>query len=162
MNLLQIKTYPEEVLRMKCQPVKGITEREQTLSRQMLSTMHYFKGVGLAAPQVGIAEQMIVVDIGEGALFLANPEIVHKKGTSMLEEGCLSVPDMQVKVLRSYEIIVKGLNERGAVQEIKAKDFMATVLQHEIDHLEGKLIIDYLPFLKRIDFEMKQKKNPQK
>jgi len=99
MDILEIKKYPEETLRMKCQPVERVREREKTLFQQMLFTMRHFNGIGLAAPQVGIAEQIIVADIGEGAIALANPKIIKSEGTDELEEGCLSLPDVQVKVL---------------------------------------------------------------
>lgn len=149
MFIFKIEEYPEKILRRKCRLVQNVTEREKNIFQKMLRTMYYFKGVGLAAPQVGIAEKIIVADIGEGTVTLANPQIIKRKGNDELEEGCLSIPQAQVNILRNYEITVTGINEKGELQEIKAKGLMARVLQHEIDHLEGKLIIDYLPLWKK-------------
>ena len=158
MFIFKIEKYPEKVLRKKCRPVQNVTEREKEIFQKMLRTMYHFKGIGLAAPQVGFSERLIVADIGEGAVTLANPQIVAVKGNDELEEGCLSIPQAQVNVLRSYEITVKGLNEKGELQEINAKGLMARVLQHEMDHLEGKLIVDYFPLWKRINFEINRKR----
>ncbi|MDP8266921.1 MAG: peptide deformylase [Candidatus Aceula meridiana] len=153
MDILEIKKYPEIILRKKCQPVNRITEREKNLFQQMLFIMHHFDGIGLAGPQIGIQKQVIVADIGEGSLFLANPKIIDKRGSDALKEGCLSIPEVYIKISRSYEIVVTGLNQKGETQEINAKGLMARVLQHEIDHLEGKLIIDYFSLKKRMMFE---------
>ena len=152
MFIFKIEKYPQKVLRKKCLPVESVTEREKNVFQKMLRTMYHFKGIGLAAPQVGLSERLIVADIGEGAVTLANPQIIKRKGNDELEEGCLSIPQAQVNVLRNYEITVTGINEKGEIQEIKVKGLMARVLQHEIDHLDGKLIIDYLPLWRRIDF----------
>jgi peptide deformylase len=145
MNVLEVKKHPEKILRIDCQAVEHVRAREKTLFHQMVLTMHHFNGIGLAAPQVGLAERIIVADIGDGAIALANPVIVKRAGTDEMAEGCLSVEDIQVKISRSYEIVVQGLNQHNEKQEIKMRGLMARVLQHEIDHLNGKLIIDYLP-----------------
>jgi peptide deformylase len=108
--------------------------------------MEYFKGIGLAAPQVGINKMLIVVDIGNGPIELANPEVIESTGYDIKEEGCLSVPETIVNVKRSYKVIVKGMNDKGKIVEIKTEGLLARVLQHEIDHLNGKLIIDYMRF----------------
>ncbi len=158
MFVFKIKKYPEKVLREKCRPVQAVTEREKNIFQKMLRTMYHFKGIGLAAPQVGITERLIVADIGEGAVTLANPQIINVKENDELEEGCLSIPQAQVNVLRSYEITVNGLNEKGELQEMKVKGLMARVLQHEIDHLEGKMIIDYFPLWEKIKFGINRKR----
>ena len=158
MFIFKVEKYPEKNLRKRCQPVESITEREKNIFQKMLHTMHHFKGIGLAAPQVGIAEKIIVADIGEGVVTLANPQIIKRKGNDKLEEGCLSIPQAQVNILRNYEITVTGINEKGELQEIKAKGLMARVLQHEIDHLDGKLIIDYLPLWKKINFKINRRR----
>ena len=158
MFIFKIEKYPQKILRKKCLSVESVTEREKNIFQKMLYTMHHFKGIGLAAPQVGIAEKIIVADIGEGVVTLANPQIIKRKGNDKLEEGCLSIPQAQVNILRNYEITVTGINEKGELQEIKAKGLMARVLQHEIDHLDGKLIIDYLPLWKKINFKINRRR----
>ncbi|MFH1245483.1 MAG: peptide deformylase [Candidatus Omnitrophota bacterium] len=152
MKMLEIKKYPDKILRIKSKPVKEITGKEVTLLEQMLLAMRYFSGVGLAAPQVGVHQRIIVADIGEGAVQLANPEILEVKGTDQLEEGCLSVPCAHVKIERPYRVVLRGLNEKGKPVEIEAKGLLARVLLHEIDHLDGKLIVDYMSFLGKIRF----------
>ncbi len=158
MKLLDIITYPHETLRGECVSVDFIGERERLLFQQMYFAMRHYKGIGLAAPQIGISVQMITADIGSGGVFLANPRIIKENGRDVFEEGCLSVPDAQVEIERSYEVIVAGLNEKGELMEIKAQGLMARVLQHEIDHLQGRLIIDYLPLFEFARFELKKQK----
>jgi len=151
---LVIKKYPDKVLRKQCQPIEKITEKEIKLFADMLFTMRHFSGIGLAAPQIGVLERLIVADIGEGAVKLVNPEIIKTNGADKMIEGCLSVPDIGVDIERPYEAIVKGLNENGQTVEIKAKGLLARVLQHEIDHLEGKLILDYMSVLEKLKFKL--------
>ncbi|OQX85896.1 MAG: peptide deformylase [Candidatus Omnitrophica bacterium 4484_70.2] len=152
MQVLEIKKYPDKVLRKKCEEIEGISSYEKDLFSKMLFTMRRFQGIGLAAPQVGILKRLIVVDIGEGEIKLANPKILEVKGEDKLVEGCLSIPGAQVEVKRAYEVVVEGLNEKDKLIQIKAKGLLARVLQHEIDHLDGKLIIDYLPFWRKWKF----------
>jgi len=154
MDPLIIKTYPENVLRTKSKDIIEVTEREKTLFEKMLYTMRQVSGIGLAAPQVGINQRIIVIDIGQGPIKLANPEIIKAKGADVMEEGCLSVPGALVDVRRPSEVIVKALNEQGKIIEIKADGLLARVLLHEIDHLNGKLIIDYMNFLKKLKFKL--------
>jgi len=156
-QFLEIRKYPDKILREKCQPVEEITSREKDIFTNMLFTMKYFRGIGLAAPQVGILRNLIVIDIGEGIIKLANPKVIKRKGEEEGMEGCLSIPGTGVSVKRSYEIVVEALNQEGKLIEVKAKGLLARVLQHEIDHLEGKLIIDYLPFLEKIKFRLKRR-----
>ncbi|MBN1621500.1 MAG: peptide deformylase [Endomicrobiales bacterium] len=155
MEILDVKQYPLRILRKKCKPVRGITREDTALFDRMLHTMKYYRGVGLAAPQIGISKQLIVANIGEGAVKLANPRIVQRSGIDEMEEGCLSVPEKRVNVKRTYKIVVEGLNNNGKTVEIKAEGLLARVLQHEIDHLSGKLIIDYLPFFERINYKVR-------
>jgi len=159
MEPLEIKKYPQKILRKRCEPLEQITEREKMLFEQMLFTMRLFSGIGLAAPQVGIPEKIIVAEVEGEVVKLANPEIIGIKGADNLHEGCLSVPGLGVDVERPYEAIVKGFNANGQIVEIKAKGLLARVLQHEIDHLFGKLIIDYLPFWKMLRFRLKNKQH---
>ena len=154
MKILDVKKYPEKILREKCQAVEKITEREIELFENMLFTMRHLSGIGLAGPQVDINQRLIVADIGEGPIKLADPQVIGIKGKDKMEEGCLSVPGALVKIERPEEIIITGLNEEGKYVEIKAKGLLARVLLHEIDHLNGKLILDYMNFLQRIKFKL--------
>ncbi|MFH1904003.1 MAG: peptide deformylase [bacterium] len=143
MNPLVIKKHPNKILREKCMQVEKITNREKKLFDKMFLTMKYFCGIGLAAPQIGISKRLIVACVEERTIKLANPEIIDIRGSDNMVEGCLSIPDITVDIKRPFEVVVKGLNEKGKNIEIKAKGLLARVLQHEIDHLKGRLIIDY-------------------
>ncbi len=160
MGALEIKKYPEVILRQECEAVEKILEEELQLFQDMLLTMHNAQGIGLAAPQVGIKKKILVIDIGEGPIKLANPQLIKVNDvTEVMGEGCLSVPDAVVDVERPTEVIVEGLNEAGKTVEIKAEGLLARVLLHELDHLNGKLIIDYMSFLKKLDYKLKVKNN---
>ncbi|MFC1546791.1 peptide deformylase [bacterium] len=141
--ILGITLYPNDILRKKCRKVQTVGHDEQQLFNDMLEVMKPLNGVGLAAPQVGMDLCIIVADIGEGEIKLANPEIIEKQGISELEEGCLSLPQQLCKINRAEHVVVKGLNEKNKIVTIKASGMLSHVLQHEIDHLNGKLIIDY-------------------
>ena len=149
-RILEIKRYPESILRKRSIHVYEVTPKEIQLSEDMLLTMYTFDGIGLAAPQVGNPVQIIVADIGEGAIRLINPRIIKSKGEDKLTEGCLSLPDINVEIKRPHEILVEGLNEKGEQIEIMAKGLLARVIQHEIDHLRGRLIIDYLGLIDKM------------
>ena len=144
MNPLVIKKHPNKILREKCAQIKKITNREKKLFDKMVFTMKYFCGIGLAAPQIGISKRLIVACAEERTIKLANPEIIDISGSDNMVEGCLSIPDITVDIKRPFEVVVKGLNEKGENTEIKVKGLLARVLQHEIDHLKGRLIIDYM------------------
>jgi peptide deformylase len=116
----------------------------------MARVMYHIGGIGLAANQVGIDKSMAVVDVGDGLYKLVNPRIVKKEGAQILEEGCLSVPGVFVKVKRAKKVEVKALDESGNPVTIKAEGLMACCLQQEIDHLNGKLIVDYASLLQRL------------
>jgi len=147
MELLEIKKCPDKILKKKCKQVKGITENERKIFDKMLFTMRYFCGIGLAAPQIGISKKLIIAEIKDRTIKLANPEIVKIKGIDKVVEGCLSVPDFTVEVKRPYEVVVKGLSEEGRTIQIKTEGLLARVLQHEIDHLNGILITDHAEML---------------
>jgi peptide deformylase len=147
---LKIIEYPDSVLQKKALEVKEITGKEIGLFEEMLFTMYHFAGIGLAAPQIGISKSLIVVDIGEGPIKLADPVVLNAKGLDAMEEGCLSIPGIGVIVERPNKITVSGLNEKGKVVAIEAQGLLARVLQHEIDHLKGKLIIDYMGLLEKM------------
>ena len=153
---LNIKKYPDKVLRKNCSNVEEITDKEKELFEKMLFTMRYFCGIGLAAPQIGISKKLIVAEVENITIKLANPEIVDVRGSDNMTEGCLSVPDITVDIKRPTDIIVKGLNEKGQTVEIKTKGLLARVIQHEVDHLKGKLIVDYMNILKRLKSKFKK------
>ena len=167
MTLRQILTEPNEILRKKSLPVDNVDKDLQILMDDMLETMYAAPGIGLAAIQVGIPKRIIVLDIEqkEGQkkpLFLVNPEIIQKsKNLSTYEEGCLSVPGQFAEIDRPDKCHVKYLDYYGEKKEINAEGMLATCIQHEIDHLEGILFIDYLSKLKKtmiIEKLSKQKK----
>ena len=144
MEPLIIKRYPDKLLRKQCKPIEEITETEIKLFQDMLFAMKHFAGIGLAAPQIGIAKKMIVAEVDNKIIKLANPQIVGMKGNDSMAEGCLSVPDVMIDIERPNEVIVQGLDEKGEAVEIRVEGFLARVVQHEIDHLNGRLIIDYM------------------
>ena len=150
MKILEIKKYPDSILRQKCEPVEAVTSKEKRLFESMLLALRNFYGIGLAAPQIGESRRLIVADVEGKIIKLANPEIIKADGKDKMVEGCLSIPDVSVEVERPSSVIVKGLNEKGETVEIKANGLLARVLQHEIDHLNGKLIIDYLSLLQKM------------
>jgi peptide deformylase len=159
MKILEIKKYPDKILRKESCAVKQITEKEISLFEDMLFTMRHFSGIGLAAPQIGLNQRLIVVDVGEGSFKLANPEVIRIKGKDKMEEGCLSVPGVLIEITRPQEVVVRGLNENGKVVEINAKGLLARALLHEIDHLNGKLVVDYMNLLQRMKFKLCSKKS---
>lgn len=158
MEPLKIREYPDGILREKCASIERITDSEIKLFEEMLFTMRHYAGIGLAAPQIGVGKDLIVADIGKGAIKLANPEILKTGGLDKFEEGCLSIPGVAVNIERPYEIIVSGLDENNQVIEIKAKGLLARVLQHEIDHLKGRLIIDYLNLLEKFKLRLQRRR----
>ncbi|MGE3770368.1 MAG: peptide deformylase [Bdellovibrionales bacterium] len=145
--------HPDERLREVCDPVTKVDGRVQTIVSKMIDTMNYGdRAVGLAAPQVGIMERLLVCDIkdGSGPRTLINPEVIRQsEETIKRTEGCLSLPDVWADVVRPQSITVRYTDERGAPQEWMAEGWWATVVQHEIDHLDGVLFTDYLSDLKR-------------
>ena len=154
MAVLEILKYPAPALRRKCPPVERITERVEELARAMLATMHDAPGVGLAAPQVGENVRLIVVDVSVGkdpkqVHFLVNPEIESAEGERIVEEACLSLPGVTEKIRRRESVRVRALNLKGQEVVLDAREVLAFVLQHEIDHLDGKLILDHLNKTKR-------------
>ncbi|MBM4309494.1 MAG: peptide deformylase [Deltaproteobacteria bacterium] len=161
MAKLEVLRYPNSVLRKKCEPIETIDDAVVQLARDMLETMYEDKGVGLAAPQVGVSRRLIVLDVGDGPLALINPEITSAEGTDTMEEGCLCLPGINVEVERSARVRVVGLDTSGKPLDIDADDLLARALQHEIDHLSGTLIIDKVSKLKRDLLIKKYKKNQQ-
>lgn len=155
---LKIRVFGDPALRKKAKSVHNITQSHRDTLSQMARLMYEACGIGLAAPQVGISDAMIIVDIGSGLYKLINPKIVKKEGTQAIEEGCLSVPGVCIKVKRAKEIKVEALDESGKAVSIAAQDLFACVLQHEIDHLKGKLIVDYASFFDKLKIKNKLEK----
>jgi peptide deformylase len=142
LSIRKILTLPDPALREKSLAVKKITANVCKLLDDLAETMYDAPGVGLAAPQVGVLKRAIVVDIGEGLVELINPVIIASSGHDVSAEGCLSVPGLQGEVPRAAAITVQGLDRHGEKIEIKATDFLARALQHEIDHLDGIMFVD--------------------
>jgi len=140
---LTIRLYGDPVLRKKAATVTSIGSGERILIKAMLAAMYENKGVGLAAPQVGISQQIFVADAGDGPLGIINPKIIKKTGSIKVEEGCLSIPGVQVNVSRPKEIWVRYTDENGDKVETHLTELLARIFLHENDHLQGKLIVDY-------------------
>ena len=150
MSILEIRKYGDPILRKKCQEVKDVNQGIKKLADDMTETMFEFKGAGLSAPQIGKDKRMITENLGNGkSLSLINPKILKKTGKIIMEEGCLSLPNIFVEVKRPEEVVVEGLDKDGKKVRTKAKALLSRILQHEIDHLNGILMIDRIPFWKR-------------
>lgn len=152
--ILEVKTFPDKVLRLKAKPVDAINEPLRQLIEDMVETMHEKKGVGLAAPQVGVSKRIIVIDTSAGEdeemiLRVINPEIISEEGEQLGEEGCLSVPGEYESVRRAEKVTVKAMDLDGEYYTMEAEGFLARVFQHEIDHLNGVLFLDRIPSYKR-------------
>ncbi|GAK58008.1 peptide deformylase [Candidatus Vecturithrix granuli] len=163
MAILEIYTYPDPILIHKAEPVKNFDRNLRKLLDDMAETMYSAPGVGLAAPQVGVPLQAIVVDASprdEHAQLMkvVNPVITFHEGQSVGEEGCLSVPGFTADVVRAARICVEGFDEYGKPVTIDTDTFLATVLQHEIDHLDGVLFIEHIGRLRRDMIKRKLKK----
>jgi peptide deformylase len=161
LSILTILEFPDERLRKKAAAVKTVDDKIKKLVDDMLETMYQSHGVGLAATQVDVHQRVIVIDVSEEKntpLFLINPEIFEKDGIRESEEGCLSVPGFFEKVRRAEHIRVKALDRDGQPFEFEAKDLLAVCVQHEIDHLDGKLFVDYISSLKRQRIKKKLEK----
>lgn len=146
---LKVRLYGDPCLRKKSAVVKSVGPGERMLIKSMIATMHGHKGIGLAAPQVGINQRIFVADIGEGPYVFINPRIVRKSGSGVIEEGCLSIPGVTVNVKRALKVSVKYTDENDQEQERVFEDLMARVILHENDHLNGKLIVDYASLLEK-------------
>lgn len=149
-----ILTFPDPVLKKKSAPVNIITDEIRQIARDMAETMYAAPGVGLAAPQIGILQRIIVIDIASKGnapqlITAINPTIIHSEGEVYEEEGCLSVPDFSANVKRYEKVVVKGLSIDGQERIWQADELLAIAFQHELDHLEGTLFIDHLSPLKR-------------
>jgi peptide deformylase len=163
MALLKIRKFPDDVLKHPAEPVANIDARLNALLDSMAQTMYAAPGVGLAAPQVGESVRAVVLDTehedpGKHLLKLINPRIVEAEGKITWEEGCLSVIDYSAEVERAARVLVRAWTPEEKEIEIEADDLLAVALQHEIDHLEGKLFIDRISRIKREFYRRKLKK----
>jgi peptide deformylase len=165
MALRPILTYPDVALKHRATPVGNIDGVVAQLVEDMAETMYAAPGVGLAATQVGVAQRVIVLDIhaeneepGRRLLKLINPEIVERDGEIVWEEACLSVPDLTAPVTRARRVLVHAWTPDQKEVQVEAEELLAVALQHEIDHLEGKLFLDHLSRLKRDLYRTRQKK----
>jgi peptide deformylase len=152
MSVLQVLTFPDDRLRTVAKPVKEVTPEIQEFVDDMIETMYEEEGIGLAATQVDFHQRIVVIDVSDSRdqpMVLINPEITDKRGEDGIEEGCLSVPGARALVSRASEVSVKALNRDGEEFSFEADDILAICVQHELDHLEGKLFVDYLSPLKR-------------
>ena len=161
MALLNILHFPDPRLREKALPVGAVDDAVRRLADDMLETMYDAPGIGLAATQVDVRKRLLVIDISEEKnrpLVFINPEIVARDGIEEYEEGCLSVPGIYDKVTRAETVKVRALNRDGEPFELEADGLLAICVQHEIDHLDGKLFVDYLSPLKRQRIKKKLEK----
>ena len=149
MAVLPIVVLGAPILRQETVPVTTVTDELRSLADQMLETMHAASGIGLAAPQVGRTERLCVVEVEDRSYTLINPEIIAREGKLRWEEGCLSIPEVFGWVDRAAWVKVRALDRNGEVIEVEGTELFGVCLQHEIDHLHGKLFIDHLSFLKR-------------
>ena len=153
MALLPILRYPDPRLHKTAVPVEVVDDRIRTLVKDMAETMYDAAGIGLAATQVDVHERVIVIDVSEASddlMVLINPEIISaSEDTQLYEEGCLSVPEIYDEVERAARIRVRALNEQGESYEFDADGLLAVCVQHEIDHLDGKVFVEYLSRLKQ-------------
>jgi peptide deformylase len=149
---LDIVLHPDERLRQVCQPLTQMTDQLDALFDQMFDAMYEAEGVGLAAPQIGMLQRFVVVDVSEDKsqrLVLINPEIVDSKNTITWKEGCLSIPNINAEIVRPNQILVRALNRDFKPVEFEAEGLLSVCIQHEIDHLNGRLFIDHLSSFNR-------------
>ncbi|MCX7974890.1 MAG: peptide deformylase [Candidatus Aminicenantes bacterium] len=154
MAIRKILKIGHPILHRRADPINEINEEIIALARDMVETMHLAPGIGLAAPQVGVSQRIITIDLSIGEkpeelIIMINPEIIEAEGETVEEEGCLSVPEIREKVVRPAKLLVRGFTLDGQEIEIEAKNLLARVFSHELDHLDGKLFVDRLSPLKK-------------
>lgn len=152
MAVLTILRFPDPRLRIQAKPVKQVDDTLRQIINDMFETMYAAPGIGLAATQINIHQQIIVLDVSaekNQPSCLINPQILNREGTICLEEGCLSVPEVYEEVERANQVVVQALNYKGEPFTFQAEGLLAVCIQHEMDHLQGKLFVDYLSNLKR-------------
>ena len=152
MALLPILRYPDPRLHTRAAPVLKVDDSIRKLVADMAETMYEAPGIGLAATQVNVHQRVVVIDVSEdnsALLALVNPEIISRSGEQVCEEGCLSVPGIYDKVTRAEQVRVRALNQKGETFELDAEGLLAVCIQHELDHLDGKVFVEYLSQLKQ-------------
>jgi len=147
--VLDIRVLGDPILRERTAPTPAVTEDVRVLVENMFETMYAAEGIGLAAPQVGRSERVFVMDVDENPLALINPEIVQKEGSERAEEGCLSIPEIFGDVERATRVVARAIDLEGKPFEVEMTGLAARCIQHELDHLDGKLFIDYMSLIKR-------------
>ncbi len=168
MALLEVRTYPDPVLKEVCRPVDEIDDRVRDLARNMIETMRAAPGVGLAACQVGEPIRMITMDLSprdpkpEHLIVLINPRVVQAEGEQNSTEGCLSLPEFQAEVKRANRVVVEGLDLQGEPVRFEHQGLLAVICQHELDHLDGTLLLDRISSLKRNLYKNKVKKEAKR
>ena len=163
--ILNILKYPDKRLRTIAKPVISVDETIKQQVKNMFETMYDAPGIGLAATQVNFHQRIIVIDISDQCnepICLINPEVIEKSGEIQWEEGCLSVPDYYENVIRANDVKVQALNQHGETFELEASEMLSVCIQHEIDHLDGILFVDYLSKLKQKRLKKKTKKKVTK
>jgi len=166
MPILKIVKYGNPILTKKAEEIINLNKYIEELAQNMVQTMYAAPGIGLAAPQVNESKRLITVDLSVGEnsqnlIILINPELIKQEGEIVYEEGCLSVPGINEKVVRPSRVIVKGIDLKGNERTVEAEGLLARALSHEIDHINGKLFIDHLSLLKRNLIKKKLKKAVQ-
>ena len=150
MSIPDIRVLGDPILRQATTPVNEVTDEIRRLVADMFETMHHARGIGLAAPQVGRTERLAVIEIDGAPLVVINPEVVERSSAKeKAEEGCLSIPDIYADVERPKDVVVRAMNLEGTEYEVEATELLARCLQHEIDHLDGRMFIDHLSVLRR-------------
>jgi len=163
MALLEINKFPDKILKKKTLPVENLDSLTQDIIDNMIETMHFARGLGLAANQVGVTKRLCVIDLSvkedKGPLIvLVNPVIVEKEGMIDAEEGCLSIPGYMTSIKRPEKVFIKGISREGKDIELEGTGLLARVLQHEIDHLDGLLFIDRMSPIRREFFKRRYRK----
>ena len=166
MPILKIVKYPNPILTKKAEEIIDLDKYIEELAQNMVQTMYAAPGIGLAAPQVNESKRLITIDLSVGEnsqnlIILINPELIKQEGEIVYDEGCLSVPDINEKVVRPSRVIVRGIDLKGNEKTIEAEGLLARALCHEIDHINGKLFIEHLSLLKKRLIKKKLKKAVQ-
>jgi len=159
---LRIHTWPDRLLTKACKKVKVIDEPVRRNLDEMLELMRQTQGMGLAANQVGLRQSLAVIEIPEKVFKLVNPRIKKQEGSISFLEGCLSFPELEIEIKRAKKVLVEAHDEHGQKIEIEAEGLLAVIFQHEIDHLQGKIFIERIPFLKRLQIIPKLKEIAKK
>jgi len=158
----EIKVYPAKILTKKTKKVGDFGVETKKLIDDMVETLYASRGVGLAANQIGVGKQIAVIDAGNGIKTLINPRIVKKRGVEIMAEGCLSFPGMEFDIKRPQKITVEYLDKNGKKQKVKAEQLEARAMCHEIDHLQGKTLLDRLGLVTRLKLKRKLRKQARK